>query len=36
VDRVLKRGRLVYERGRFRYREVAPRTTLTDESSIVA
>jgi imidazolonepropionase len=30
VDRVVKRGRLVYERGRFLHREAAPRTTLTD------
>jgi imidazolonepropionase len=30
VDRVIKRGRLVFERGRHLHREVAPRTTLTD------
>ena len=30
VDRVIKRGRLVFERGRHVWREEAPRTTLTD------
>ncbi len=30
VDRVIKRGRLVYERGRFVHREEKPRTSLTN------
>jgi imidazolonepropionase len=30
VDRVIKRGRLVFERGRPVWRDEAPRTTLTD------
>ncbi len=30
VDRVIKRGRLVFERGRHVWKDEAPRTTLTD------
>lgn len=36
VDRVLKRGRLVWERGRHVWRDEAPRTTLTDETEVTS